>query len=106
MGLFTSRPYSMSSLNGAEKSAVRTALEVAKAVGVDGKLGKSVNTAIKELQKGKMSKDSLTTSIAALVASLAALSGSEDPDRSTLLKQKQVAQVVMVMALDKLKNML
>ena len=106
MGLFTRKPYSMASLNIAEKAAVQTALEVAQALDRGGILKKELSTALKEFGKGKMSKKSLMTTIACLVASLKSLKDSEDPDRSSLLQKKKVVVVSMALALDKLQNML
>jgi len=106
MGLFTRKPYKLDSLNIAEKAAVSTALEIGLAVSRDPKLTKSLQAAQKDLRGGKMSKDTLGTTVACLVASLAALAGSDDPDRSSLLQQKKVVTVSMALALDKLKNML
>ncbi len=106
MGLFSFRPYKLDSLNFAEKSALKAALEVAQMLDTQGQLKKSLNSALKGLEKGKMSKSELTTSIACLAASLTALSKTEDPDRSSLLAKKKVATVAMALALDKLKNLL
>jgi len=106
MGLFTAKPYKLDSLNFAEKAAVRTALEVAQMLDTQGRLKKELNSALKGLDKGKMSRKDLATSVACLAASLSAMSNSEDPDRSSLLAKKKVATVAMALALDKLKNML
>ena len=106
MGLFTPKPYKLDSLNIAERAAVSTALEIGLAVSKDPKLTKSLNNAQKDLRGGKMSRDTLSTTIACLVASLAALAGSDDPDRSSLLEKKKVVTVSMALALDKLKNLL
>ena len=106
MGLFTKKPYSLDSLNVAEKAAVKTALEVAQMVDTQGKLKKELGSALKDFGKGKFSKEDMAITMAALAASLKALAGSEDPDRSSLLNKKKVAVVSMALALDKLKNML
>ena len=50
--------------------------------------------------------EDLTLTIACLMAALEALQKGDDPERTTLLKQKQVLEVSMAMALDKLKDML
>ena len=106
MGLFTRKPYKMDSLNIAEKAAVKTALEVAQALDRGGRMKKELSSAIRDFDKGKLSKKDMATTVACLVASLSALSGTDDPDRSSLLNKKKVVMVSMALALDKLKNML
>ena len=106
MGLFTAKPYDMSSLNIAEKAAVRTALQIATTVDHNGSMKKDLSSALKDFEKGKLSKNDMSTVIACLIASLAALKSGDDPERTTLLRQKQVVELSMAMALDKLKDML
>lgn len=103
MGLFTKRPYDVSNLNSAEKAAAQAALEVAQMLDTRGAMKKDLKGAMTGLRKGKMTRNDLATTVACLVASLAALAGSDDPDRSSILNQKKVATVAMAMALDKLK---
>jgi len=103
MGLFTRRPYDVSNLNSAERAAAQAALEVAQMLDTRGTMKKELNGALKGRRKGKMTRSELATTAACLVASLASLAGSEDPDRSSMLNQKKVATVAMAMALDKLK---
>ncbi len=103
MGLFTSRPYDVSNLNAAETAAAQAALEIAQLMDRNGQMKKDLNGALKGLRKGKMTRNDLATTIACLVASLGALAGSEDPERSSMLNKKKVATVAMAMALDKLK---
>ncbi len=106
MGLFTPKPYSLDSLNIAEKFAAKTALQIAQAVDHQGQLKKQLDSALKNFDKGKLTKEDLTLTIACLMAALEALQKGDDPERTTLLKQKQVLEVSMAMALDKLKDML
>ena len=106
MGLFTKRPYDLSSLNGAEKAATKSALEVAQMMDTQGRLKKELKNALTGLSKGKMTREELATSIACLVATLAALNSGDDPDRSSLLAKKKIATVVVALALDKLKGLL
>lgn len=106
MGLFTPKPYDVSSMNIAERAAVRTALQIAQQVDHQGKMKKDLSSTLKDFEKGKLSKNDMSTVIACLIASLAAIKSGDDPERTTLLKQKQVVELSMAMALDKLKNML
>ena len=106
MGLFTAKPYKMDSLNIAERAAVSTAMEVALQLDTQGKVTKKLKTALRDFNKGKMSKEDMAVAIACLLGSLKALSSGEDPDRSSLLKKKAVVQVSMAMALAKLQKML
>ncbi|MCR5295946.1 MAG: hypothetical protein K6E17_00930 [Clostridiales bacterium] len=106
MGLFTPKPYSMDSLNIAERAAVRTALKVGLMVGSDSSVKKKLQTALNDFDKGKLSKEDMAAVIACLIASLAAIKSGDDPERSSQLQQQQVVEVSMAMALDKLKNML
>ena len=85
MGLFTAKPYKMDSLNIAERAAVSTAMEVALQLDTQGKVTKKLKTALRDFNKGKMSKEDMAVAIACLLGSLKALSSGEDPDRSSLL---------------------
>ena len=102
MGLFNSRPYKMSALSAAETAAISAACEVVIDAGGDSGLRK----AYRHFKKGSLSKDDMTTVIAATAACLQNLKGNDDDLRTTALKKKAVAVVAMAMALDKLMKML
>ena len=78
MGLFTPKPYSMDSLNIAERAAVRTALKVGLMVGSDSSVKKKLQTALNDFDKGKLSKEDMAAVIACLIASLAAIKSGDD----------------------------
>ena len=59
MGLFTPKPYSLDSLNIAEKFAAKTALQIAQAVDHQGQLKKQLDSALKNFDKGKLTKDAV-----------------------------------------------
>ena len=105
MGFFDflkGKPYKMNSLSIVEQAAVEAAMEAAIHFGGD---GRNVNIAGALKSFRAVNKSELTTIIACVTLALAAMKGSEDPDRSTELQNKQIAVVSMVMALDKLRRM-
>lgn len=108
MGLFGlfSKKISINSLGIAEKAAVETALEVAQMLDRKGELTKQLSSALAGVRKGKMTKEDIKVTVACLLASLAALTSGDDPDRSSQLQKKQVAQVSMALAIEKLKKLL
>jgi len=71
-----------------------------------GELRKQLNSAQAGLRKGKMTKSDLQVTIACLLASLKAVHEGDDPDRSSELKKKQIAEVAMALAISKLKDLL
>lgn len=106
MGLFTPKPYKMGSLSSVEKAAVLTALDVGIEC-ADSSVSGTLKTARRDFNSGALSKTDMAAVLVCLQATLNALSSNDDSDlRSTLLKQKAVVQVSIVMAIDKLKNML
>lgn len=108
MGFFDflkGKPYKMDSLNIVEKAAAEAAMEAAIRFGGDGR-NVNIAGALKSFRKGAVNKEELSTIIACVTLALAAMKGSEDPDRSTELQKKQITVVSMVMALDKLRKML
>ena len=106
MGLFTPKPYKMNNLSMAEKAAVGTALEIGiKCAGGSGLAG-TLKTARRDFNSGALSQTDMAAVLACLEATLTALSNGDDSDmRTTLLKQKAVIQVSIVLAIEKLKAM-
>ena len=102
--IFKGKPYKVDSLNMLEKAAVEAALEASITFGLDDK-NLDINGALKSFRKGGVNKDELSTIIAVLVVSLAAMQSGDDPDRSSELQKHQVATVSLASALSKLSNM-
>lgn len=105
MGLFTPKPYKMNNLSAAEKAAVGTALEIGIQCS-SGSLVGTLKTARRNFNNGALSQTDMAAVLACLNATLTALSSGDDSDmRTTLLKQKAVIQVSIVLAIEKLKAM-
>ena len=103
--IFKRRPYKLNSLNFVEKAAAEAALQAAIHFGADNR-NLNIERALKDFRKGALDKDELTTVIACVAAALAAMKGSEDPDRSSELKNKQITEVSLALAFKKLHDML
>lgn len=107
MGLFTPKPYKMNGLSVAEQAAVLTALEIGIQCAGGSGLAGTLKTARKDFNNGALSQTDLAAVLACLDATLTALSSGDDSDmRTTLLKQKAVMQVSIVLAIEKLKKMI
>ena len=107
MGLFTPKPYKMNVLSTPEKKAVEAALEVGILAAGSSGLGNVLRTARSHFLRGALTEVDLAAVIACTEASLTAIAdGSTDNQRSTELKKRAVAEVVLALALTKLKAML
>lgn len=105
MGLFTPKPYKMNGLSVAEKVAVGTALEIGIQCASGSVVG-TLKTARRDFSNGALSTTDMAAVLVCLETTLTALSNGDDSDlRTTLLKQKAVLQVSIVMAIEKLKSL-